>query len=69
MFICEISIIIILICRKLRSIGPIQQKIRLPSPNMYIEEKYFIFFWEKHNRCLIDNLVVTQKEISFLTFI
>ena len=33
MFICEISIIIILICQKLESVGPVQQKIELPSPN------------------------------------
>ena len=33
MFICEISIIIISICQKLRSVGPVQQKIKLPSPN------------------------------------
>ena len=33
MFICEISIIIItLICQKLESVGPVQQKIKLPSP-------------------------------------
>ena len=29
----EISIIIILIYRKLESVGPVQQKIKLPSPN------------------------------------
>ena len=33
MFICEISIIIILIYQKLGSVGPVQQKIKLPSPN------------------------------------
>ena len=42
-FICEVSIIIIiiiiiisiiiLICRKVGSIGPVQQKIKLPSPD------------------------------------
>ena len=32
MYICEISIIIILICRKLGWVGPVQQKIKLPSP-------------------------------------
>ena len=36
MFICEviviIIIIIILICQKLWSVGPVQQKINLPSP-------------------------------------
>ena len=32
MVIPEISIII-LICRKLRSVGPVQQKIKLPLPN------------------------------------
>ena len=33
MFICEISIIIILICQKLGSVGPVQQKIKCSSPN------------------------------------
>ena len=33
MFICEISIIIIiLICQKLESVGPVQQNITLSSP-------------------------------------
>ena len=31
MFICEISIISILICQKLGSVGSVQQKVRLPS--------------------------------------
>ena len=31
-FLCEISIII-LICQKLESVRPVQQKIKLPSPN------------------------------------
>ena len=31
MFTCEISIII-LICQKLGLVGPVQQKIKLPSP-------------------------------------
>ena len=30
--ICEINIIIILICQKLRSVGPVQQKNKLLSP-------------------------------------
>ena len=34
MFICEISIII-LICLKLGSVGPEQQKIKLSSPNNF----------------------------------
>ena len=33
MLISEISIIINLICQKLSSIEPVQQKIKLPSPN------------------------------------
>ena len=33
MFICEISIIIILIYQKLGLVGPKQQKIKLPLPN------------------------------------
>ena len=32
MFMGEISIIIILICQKLGSVRPLQQKIKLPSP-------------------------------------
>ena len=32
MFICEISSTIILICRKLESVGPVQPKIKLSSP-------------------------------------
>ena len=32
MFICGISFIIILICQKSRSVGPVQQKIKLPLP-------------------------------------
>ena len=34
--ICEISIIIILICQKLGSVLPVQQKVKLPSPNATI---------------------------------
>ena len=30
MFICEINVIIILICQKLGTGGPVQQKIKLP---------------------------------------
>ena len=33
-FVCEMSIIIILSCQKLGSIGPVQQKSMLPSPNV-----------------------------------
>ena len=33
MFLCEISIIIILICQKLQSVRPVQQKIKLPLPD------------------------------------
>ena len=32
-FICKICIIIIWICQKLESVGPIEQKIKLPLPN------------------------------------
>ena len=32
MFIRKISIIFILVCQKLRSVGPVQQKIQLPLP-------------------------------------
>ena len=34
MFICEISIITILICQKLGSVRSVQQKIKLPLPNL-----------------------------------
>ena len=48
MFICEISIIIILICRKLGSVGPAQQEIKLPSPNssrnMLVNTDWEVFF-------------------------
>ena len=46
MFICEvivIIIIIILICQKLWSVGPVQQKINLPSP--YCDYVTFRFLW------------------------
>ena len=33
-FVCEMSIIIILSCQKLGSVGPVQQKSTLPSPNV-----------------------------------
>ena len=33
MFICEISTIVISICQKLELVGPVQQEIKLPSPN------------------------------------
>ena len=37
-FVCEIVIfIIILICQKLGSLGPVQQKARLPSCNLNVE--------------------------------
>ena len=38
MFIYKISVII-LICQKLGTLGPIQQKIKLPSPNVYTESQ------------------------------
>ena len=37
MFMREVSIIIILIYPKLRSVGPVQQKIELPLPYHYSE--------------------------------
>ena len=36
MIICEISIII-LICRKLESVGRVRHKIQLPSPNIHYD--------------------------------
>ena len=47
MFICEITIIIILICLKSESVGPVQQKIKLPSPNNKIVPKNLIFMLEQ----------------------
>ena len=38
MFVYKISIII-LICQKLGTLGWIQQKIKLPSPNVYTESQ------------------------------
>ena len=38
MFICEISIVINLICGNLGSGGPIQQGIKLPLPYSSVEE-------------------------------
>ena len=38
MFVYKISIII-LICQKLETLGRIQQKIKLPSPNVYTESQ------------------------------
>ena len=34
MFICEISGCINLVCQKLGSVGPVQRKIKFPSPYM-----------------------------------
>ena len=33
---CEISTIIVLICQKIGSVGPVQQKIKLPSPKQLL---------------------------------
>ena len=33
MFLCKLSIIVILICQNLVLIGPVQEKIKLPSPD------------------------------------
>ena len=33
MFICEIRIIVILVCQNLELVGPVLQKIKLPSSN------------------------------------
>ena len=38
------SIIIMLICRRLGSVGPIQQKIKLPSPYA-VCFTFLVFFW------------------------
>ena len=41
MHVCEISIIIILICQKLGSVRPVQQKIKLPSPKWLQASAFF----------------------------
>ena len=38
MFICEISVITTLICQKLWSVKPIQQKNKLPSPKVSLPD-------------------------------
>ena len=42
MYICEISIIIIMICQKLGSLGLVQQKIKLPLPYICYINIFFI---------------------------
>ena len=39
----EISIIIILIYHRLGSVGPVQQKIKLPSPNVFLKFELLVF--------------------------
>ena len=52
-----------------------QRQLNVPSHkqtllcSMHLEENIWNSFQEKHNRCIIDNLIVTLKEISFHTFI
>ena len=41
MFVCEISIVI-LICQKLESVGFVQQKIKLISPSVFKHNVYII---------------------------
>ena len=55
MSICEISIIIILICQKLGSVGPVQQKIKLPSPyELYCT---FVLLSKHHIRYVVCSLL------------
>ena len=42
MLICEISIF--LICQKLASVGPVQQKIKLPSPKKFVSDTDIFVF-------------------------
>ena len=49
-FVCEISIII-LICQKLESVGPAQQKIKLLLPNTYLCYIESIYFSQCQNVC------------------
>ena len=56
MFICKISIVIILICRKLGSVGPVQQKIKLPSSETLIKyfhlKKNWVHYFSQHSTML-----------------
>ena len=38
-FTCKIIVIIILICQKLGSVGPVQQKFKLPLPNLDLSKE------------------------------
>ena len=61
---CEISVIIILICQKLGSVGPVQQKIKLPSP--YICS----YYWTNSEQLLIPVFEVyfTLRNLGFWQF-
>ena len=58
MFFCEISIIIILIFQKLGLIGPVQQKIKLPSPN-YLK-LYWKLNFQNSTECTISKYSIPQ---------
>ena len=70
MFICEISINITLICQRLGSVRPVQQKIKLLSPKYGIDNPsltqmstifYQIFIFSPY-----DSLLKTIKNVFFL---
>ena len=44
MFICEVILITILICKKLVSVGLVQQKIKFPSPHSFTYNQSNIYF-------------------------
>ena len=48
MFIWDVSIIIVLICQKLGSIRPVQEKIKLPL--LSLANKYVTEFWTPYQR-------------------
>ena len=58
----QISIIIILIYRKLGSVGPIQQKIKLPSP--YIQVFVFLNQFSALVDELQDSLGIAELQIN-----
>ena len=62
MFICEISIIITLICQKLWSVGLVQWKIKLPSP--YVVSDFKERFPQKLNHKVRDKVNLVFKLVK-----
>ena len=73
MFICEISINIILICQRLGSVGPAQQKIKLLSPKYGIDNPSLTqylklvsaIFYQMFIFSPYDSLLKTMKNVFF----